>query len=178
MKTQRRDFCKHIAMTVGMGGLVASTLPPLKGQVSGPEGQVGGIYQLQAAFHRTKTTQDIDLMMSLWDVDGVLNNQGDANSPYIGFDKLKSFWLNSGSFKNRRFSLVPSFKIMIDIHGDLAWLYFECHDLGDFDLDTRAIAADTFLAGMVGNVSGSWVFKNMTAGRAFPLSATQYYFPI
>jgi hypothetical protein len=30
-------------------------------------GAVGQIYPLQAAFHRAKTTQDIDLMMSLWD---------------------------------------------------------------------------------------------------------------
>jgi hypothetical protein len=30
-------------------------------------GAVGQIYRLQAAFHRAKTTQDIDLMMSLWD---------------------------------------------------------------------------------------------------------------
>ncbi len=34
----------------------------------GPESQqVGEIYQLQAAFHRAKTTQDLDLTMSLWD---------------------------------------------------------------------------------------------------------------
>jgi hypothetical protein len=116
--------------------------------------------------------------MSLWDVNGTLNNQGDPNSPYIGFDRLKSFWLNSGSFKNRRFSLVPSFKIAIDVHGDLAWLYFECHDVGDFDLDTRSIATDTFLAGMIRKADGDWVFVNMTAGKAFPLSVTQYYFPI
>jgi TAT (twin-arginine translocation) pathway signal sequence len=174
---QRRDFFKGMAATAGMGALAESTLSPVQGQVRGTV-KVGGIYQLQAAFHRAKTTQDIDLMMALWDVDGVLNNQGDPNSPYVGFDKLKAFWLNSGSFKNRRFSLVPSFKIAIDVHGELAWLYFECHDVGDFDLDTRSIATDTFLAGMIRKVNGDWVFSNMTAGKASPLSVTQYYFPI
>jgi hypothetical protein len=176
---RRRDLFKGLAGTaVGMGGLVGSARSPVQAQVSGPESaQVGKIYQLQAAFHLAKTTQDIDLMMSLWDDDGILNNQGDPNSPYIGFDRLKSFWENSGSFTHRRFSLVPSFKLQIDVHGNEAWLYFECHDIGNFDLASRFIAGDTFLAGTVRDVAGRWVFRDMTAGRAFPLSADHYYFP-
>jgi len=173
---RRRDLVKGVAGTVvGMGGLVGSTV---EAQVSGPESaQVGQIYQLQAAFHRAKTTQDIDLMMSLWDEDGVLNVQGDPTSPYIGFDRLKSFWESSGSFKQRRFSLVPSFKIQIDVQGNQAWLYFECHDVGSFDLASRLIAADTFLAGTLRHADGKWVFLDMTAGRALPLAVDHYYFP-
>jgi ketosteroid isomerase-like protein len=72
--------------------------------------QVGEIYQLQAAFHRAKTTQDLDLMMSLWAVDAVLVNQGDSNSPYAGTDAIRAFFAGSGSFTHRRLSLVPSFK--------------------------------------------------------------------
>jgi hypothetical protein len=53
------------------------------------------------------------------------------------------------SFTHLRFSLVPSFKIQIEVHGHRAWLYFECHEVGNFDLDNRFIAADTFLAGTV-----------------------------
>ena len=144
--------------------------------MSGSDEHVGGIYQLQAAFHRAKTTQDIELMMSLWHPDGVLMVQGDANSLYSG-DRLRSFWLTSGSFTHRRFSLVPSFKIQIDAHGNRAWLYFECHDVGNFDLPDRSIAGDTFLAGTVGRLHGRWVFLEMTAGRAFPLSVDTYFFP-
>jgi hypothetical protein len=170
-------------IVVDVGGVVGSARSPLKAQVRGPESAqarrlaVGEIYELQAAFHRAKTTQDIDLMLSLWDNDGILNVQGDPNSPYTGFDRLKSFWQNSGSFTHRRFSLVPSFKTQIDVDGDEAWLYFECHDVGDFDLPTRAIAADTFLAGTLRNIDGKWVFSQMTAGKAVPLSVNHYYFP-
>lgn len=166
-----------IGAGLAIGGLVASAVSPVEAQVSGPSAKVGEIYALQAAFHRAKTTQDINLMMSLWDVNGTLNVQGDPNSPYVGFDRLKSFWQGSGSFTHRRFSLVPSFKTQIDVQGDQAWLYFECHDVGDFDLPTRSIAADTFLAGTVRKVNGTWVFGDMTAGRAFPLSIDHYYFP-
>src|SRR5438128_10206959 len=178
-KTKRRDFCTGVAgMAIGMGGVVGSVPFAAEGQVIGHESeQVGEIYQLQAAFHRAKTTQDIDLMMSLWDEDGVLNVQGDPTSPYIGFDRLKSFWESSGSFKQRRFSLVPSFKIQIDVQGNQAWLYFECHDVGSFDLASRLIAADTFLAGTLRHADGKWVFLDMTAGRAWPLAVDHYYFP-
>lgn len=57
-----------------------------------------------------------------------------------------------------------------------AWLYFECHDVGDYDQLSRAIASDTFLAGTVKNVQGKWVFWDMTAGSSSPLSADHYYF--
>ena len=139
--------------------------------------QVAEIYQLQAAFHRAKTTQDLDLMTSLWAPDGILNVQGDPNSPYVGTAALKGFWQNSGSFTHRRFSLVPSFKTQIDVHGAQAQLYFECHDIGDYELGSRFIAADTFLAGTVRNLGGNWVFSNMTAGKSAPLSVDHYYFP-
>lgn len=138
---------------------------------------IGEIYQLQAAFHRAKTNQDIDLMMSLWAPDGVLHVQGDPNSPYVGTGALRTFWLNSGSFKNHRLSLVPSFKTTIDVQGAQANLYFECHDIGNYDQPSRTIVADTFLAGTLRFEAGRWLFADMTAGKSSPLSADHYYFP-
>jgi ketosteroid isomerase-like protein len=158
-------------------GSAGSATSPPKPEEGGLASAVGEIYKLQAAFHRAKTVQDIDLMMSLWDDDATLNIQGNPNSPFIGSAQIRPFWQTSGSFTHRRFSLVPSFKTQIDVDGDEAWLYFECHDVGDYDLPDRAIAADTFLAGTVRKVHGKWVFSNMTAGKAFPLSANHYYFP-
>lgn len=178
-KVSRRDALRigGIGAALGMAGLAAPVTRRAEAQVSGPEStQAGEIYELQAAFHRAKSTQDIDLMMALWDPDGALNVQGDPNSPYIDFDRLRAFWLQSGSFTHRRFSLVPSFKTQIEVDGDQAWLYFECHDIGDYDLPTRFIASDTFLAGTVRNVAGKWVFSDMTAGKSSPLSVDHYYF--
>jgi hypothetical protein len=118
-------------------------------------------------------------MMSLWAADATLTNQGDASSPYVGADSIRSFFQGSGSFTHRRLSLVPSFKTQIDVgyNGDHAWLYFECHDVGDYDLPTRAIAADLFLAGTLRRIRGAWLFSNMTAGKSSPLSVDHYYFP-
>lgn len=158
-------------------GATALGFPGLASAADPESVQVAEIYQLQAAFHRAKTNQDLDLMMSLWAADGTLNNHGDPKSPYVGTEALLAFWKGSGSFTHPRFSLVPSFKTQIDVHGDEAWLYFECHDIGDYDLPTRYFAADLFLAGTVRNIAGSWLFYDMNAGSSFPLSRSRYYFP-
>jgi hypothetical protein len=145
-------------------------------QVSGEvTADVAKIYQLQAAFHRAKTAQDIELMMSLWDSNATLQVQGDPQSPYVGMERLRGYWLTSGSFKNRRFSLVPSFKTRITVRDSEATLYFECHDVADYDQSTRRIINDTFLAGTLRDVGGKWVFYDMRAGLAAPLSLDQYY---
>ena len=162
---------------VGLAGVVVAPASFVAAQVDGPSSPVGDIYQLQAAFHRAKTMQDIELMMSLWAEEATFHSEGDPNSPYVGSDSLRGFWLNSGSFKNHRLSLVPSFKTQITVRSDAeAWLYFECHDVADYDQPTRAIASDTFLAGTVKSVGGKWVFWDMTAGSSSPLSADHYYF--
>jgi ketosteroid isomerase-like protein len=160
-----------------MPGLARPQAPT--GGVTGPESQIGEIYELQAAFHRAKSTQDLDLMTSLWADDATLTNQGDPSSPYTGIASIRTFFEGSGSFTHRRLSLVPSFKTQISVghNGDHAWLYFECHDVGDYDLATRSIAADLFLAGIVRKVNGSWLFSDMTAGKSLPLSVDHYYFP-
>lgn len=150
----------------------------VQAQVTGPEStHVGEIYELQAAFHRAKTTQNLELMMSIWDPEGTLVVQGDPHSPYVGAEQIRAFWAGSGSFTHRRFSLVPSFKTRIEVHGDTAYLYFECHDIGDYDLPSRFIASDTFLAGTVRHIGDRWVFSQMTAGKASPLSPDHEYFP-
>jgi hypothetical protein len=177
-QVSRRRVLSASAVMTGIG--VASAAVPAAAFADDGEGlrelaAVGQVYRLQAAFHLAKSTQDIDLMMSLWDPRATLTVLDDPKSPYTGSDQLKAFWQGSGSFTHRRFSLVPSFKIQIGVHGDVASLYFECHDVGDFDLATRQIASDTFLAGTIRRARRDWVFFRMTAGPAFPLSVDHYY---
>jgi hypothetical protein len=70
---------------------------------------------------------------------------------------------------------VPSFKTRIAVRNNEASLYFECHDVADYDQPTRNIINDTYLAGTCRNVGGKWVFYDMSAGTATPLSLDQYY---
>ncbi|SRR5712692_3166111 len=164
-----------IGAAAGAVGLTFGKMNATADAASQESAQLGEIYRLQAAFHRAKTTQAIELMMSLWADGATFNMQGDANSPYVGTERLRAFWLGSGSFKNRRFSLVPSYKTQIHVTGDTATLYFECHDVGDYDLPTRAIASDSFLSGTLRRIGGEWLFWDMTAGKSSPLSVDHFY---
>lgn len=162
-----------------MLGAGALALPGLaRADVSHGSEQIGEIYELQAAFHRAKTTQDLDLMMSLWADDATFTNRSNRMT-YSGAHDIRSFWASSGSFVHQRFSLVPSYKTQIDVHGDEAFLYFECHDVGNFANGSygNTIINDSFLAGTLRNVGGSWLFANMTAGTSSPLSYDHYYYP-
>jgi hypothetical protein len=176
---ERRSFCKTLpGIAVGIGGIAAATLSPLEAEEREDDSaQKGKIYELQAAFHLAKSTQDIELMMSLWDVNASLAIPGNPNSPFVGLDSIRAFLLSTGSFTHHRLSLVPSFKIQIDIHGNEAFFYEECHDVQDFDLPSRFIASDTYLAGTLRKVEGKWLFSNMFGGSANPLSVDHYYFP-
>ena len=174
---ERRSFCKTLpGFALSVGAIVVPSL--LEAQVLGHDREeAGAIYQLQAAFHLAKSTQNIDLMMSLWDPNGSLTIPGNPASPFVGYAAIKAFLLTTGSFTHLRFSLVPSFKIKMIIRDDEAFFYEECHDVADFDQPTRSIVADTYLAGTVRKIRGKWLFSDMFGGSASPLSVDHYYFP-
>ena len=122
IKMSRRKLLRIGAAGAAFGA--ASHALPRPAYAEGPESvQVGEIYQLQADFHRAKTTQDLDLMMSLWADDAIFTNNS-TGTTYVGSEELRSFWQGSGSFTHHRFSLVPSYKTVINVHGDRAFLYF------------------------------------------------------
>jgi hypothetical protein len=193
------EFNRHDLLLKGMAGTAfgtAALVVPGLARADAPAGdpesvQVGEIYQLQAAFHRAKTlaglppnpSAGLALMMSLWADDATFTNHSSngTTTTYTNFTdpSLTSFWQNSGSFTHTRFSLVPSFKTTIQVHGNEAFLYFECHDVQSYaDPNARSIVNDTYLAGTLRNNAGNWQFFNMTAGPSSPLSYDTYYFPI
>jgi ketosteroid isomerase-like protein len=177
----RRDLLYKGAAGAALGA-AALSFPGIAKAESPESVQVAEIYQLQAAFHQAKTTQDLDLMMSLWADDATFDNRS-TGTTYVGFEQIKSFWQTSGSFTHHRFSLVPSYKTKITVHGNEAFLYFECHDIGNFadgafgDPAIKTIVNDTFLAGTLRHEGENWLFWNMTAGPSSPLSFEHYYYP-
>ena len=154
------------AAALAFPGLASAATP---GVSHGSE-QIGEIYELQAAFHRAKSHQDIDLMASLWAEDCTFNNAGTI---YRGRDAVRAFFLTTGSWSHQRISFVPSFKDQIEVSGDTAFLYFECHDV---DLASGAIVTHLYNAGTIRNVRGQWLFQDMHGGLA-PLSVDTIYYP-
>jgi ketosteroid isomerase-like protein len=182
-KITRGELLRSASAAAAVGGVTLLVPTIASADVSHDSEQIGEIYQLQAAFHRAKTTQDLDLMMSLWADDATFTNTTNGRT-YLGADDIRTFWQNSGSFTHYRFSLVPSYKTTIQVHGDHAFLYFECHDIGNFqngsfdDATVNTIVNDSYLTGTLRNLDRSWLFWNMTAGTSNPLSYNHYYAPI
>ena len=134
--------------------------------------QVEKIRELQANFHRAKTFQDINLMMSLWAEDAVFHFHGDN----VGQAAIRALFLSGGSFTNLRLSLVDAPKMQIEVHGNRAFLYFECVDLGTY-ATAPFVASVLYLAGTVRKIHDDWLFSEMWGGPATPLSPDHYYFP-
>ena len=179
-KLNRRELLHKGAAGAAVGA-VAFVVPELAWGAPADGKQLGGIYQLQAAFHNAKSHQDIEKMVSLWTNDCTLTFNG---TTYSGPDAVRSFFLNSGSFLHHRISLVPSFKdqMVVGHNGDHAFLYFECHDVA---LDSNDPAGPqgslvTHLTnyGLIKNNGGAWQFHQMHFGSAAPISVDTIYDPI
>jgi ketosteroid isomerase-like protein len=166
-----------LSTAAGLAGLVFPSASPAGAQASDPEGaKIGAIYQLQAAFHQAKSHQDIDLMMSLWASDATFSL---GDSVLSGADAIRTFFLGSGSWTHARMSFVPSFKDQIQVEGDEAYLYFECHDVALTD-ESAAAPSGTIVThltnfGTIRKVEGNWVFQAMHSGMASPLSIDTIY---
>lgn len=143
--------------------------------------QTGPVYLLQANFHRAKSHQDIDLMVSLWADDCTFTYNG---TTYTGTDAVRTFFLGSGSWKHKRLSLVPSFKDQIQFTGgflgNTGYIYFECHDVA---LDTNdpggpqgSLVSHLYNAGTLERRRGNWLFHDMHFGAA-SLSVDTLYYP-
>jgi hypothetical protein len=126
--------------------------------------QVAELYELQAAFHAAASHGgDIEAMMPLWADDGSLTV---GTTVYRGKVALRNFFANiSGAFKNNWVSLAPAFKTQIDVHGNKADIYFECH-YADPSTTPYILKSDISATGTAKKVGGKWVLWNIVAGAA------------
>ena len=172
----------------GGSGLAAPAAPDVNTQTA-------ELYRLQAAFHQAASgagvsaaakAQHLADMLALWTDDDTLvvgnttyagKGEPGTASCALGSLTLCDFFANhAGSFVLGRdwVSLAPSFKTAIDVHGNTADLYFECHY---FDVPTGTKQSDVSY-GLRGNPStgqarkghGQWLLSYAIVGFP-PLSS-------
>jgi len=122
------------------------------------------IYQLQATFHRAASTKNLDLMMSLW-YDYATLSVGD-NAGYEGKNQIRGWFATSaGAFKpeNHWVSLTAAPKIRIDVRGNQASLYFECHYV---DPATREMKTEATVNATLARIKGRWQITDAIFGSA------------
>ncbi len=152
-------------------------------------GQIAELYLLQAAFHRAASvhnpdgldTQDtldqrIADMLALWADGGSLTlntvspartfeERGEPGTASCapGSNTLCDFFTNvAGSFQpdNRFVSLAPAYKLHLELDGDKATIYFECHY---FDANTWQAKNHVNFDGTAKKVNGRWLFWQANA---------------
>lgn len=142
--------------------------------------QKAKLLQLATDFHGAFTLGDYDLMFSLWAEDAVYSNPAVT---LVGPEAIADFFTTNLGW-GRQVSLAPNYKTLIRIHGDTAYLEFECIlvDVGDLDplttsLSTLPPGAQNPAAEIVAHLTAStiavkkgerWVFQTFS-GSAGPI---------
>ncbi len=122
---------------------------------------VAALHDLQAGFHAAISGGGhIDDLMALWADDSTFTAGG---TTLHGKDEIRAFFLTTGGFTHNWVSLSPSFKTRIEVHGDWAHLYFECHFV-DWQANPQVVVTHGTFDGTAKEVHGHWLFWNVTAG--------------
>ena len=151
-----------VALQVGGVAATASTAS----NVTQRQADLYQIDQIEVKFHRATSKHDLGLMMSLWAPGAVFNIDQET---LVGKAQIKHwFATQNGAFMPAHHweSDTPSYKIRIDLHGDKASMYFECHYI---DPATGVVVAKAGVTHTLQKINGQWLITN-SAGSTATLS--------
>ena len=121
------------------------------------------IDQIEVKFHRATSKHDINLMMSLWAPGAVFNID---QQTLTGKAQIRHWFLT----ENKAFmpshhweSDTPSYKIKIDLNGDKATLYFECHYV---DPKTKTVVSSAGVTHTLQKLNGQWLIVDSSGSTA------------
>lgn len=121
------------------------------------------IDQIEVKFHRATSHHDISLMMSLWAPGAVFNID---QQTLTGKAQIRHWFLT----ENKAFmpshhweSDTPSYKIRVNLNGDKATMYFECHYI---DTKTGMVVAAAGVTHTLQKINGQWLIVNSAGSNA------------
>jgi ketosteroid isomerase-like protein len=114
------------------------------------------IDQIEKTWHKAASTQNVDLMMSLWANDATFNIGPETLD---GKQQIRTFFTTAGPFRpgNHWVSDTPSYKIRITVNGDKGTLYFECHYI---DAKTGKLMSVVGADQDVQRIDGKWLITS------------------
>jgi ketosteroid isomerase-like protein len=121
------------------------------------------ITQIEAKFHKATSTQNLNLMMSLWAPGAVFNV---SDQTLTGKAQIRHwFATENGAFQpgNHWESDTPSYKIRATVNGDKGTLYFECHYI---DPKTQKVVHFVAVQHQVQKIDDKWLITNSAATPA------------
>ncbi|HZU19928.1 MAG TPA: nuclear transport factor 2 family protein [Gaiellaceae bacterium] len=121
------------------------------------------IDQIEVKFHRATSHHDINLMMSLWAPGAVFNID---QQTLTGKAQIRHWFLTQNkAFKpaDHWESDTPSYKIRVDLNGDKATLYFECHYI---DPKTAKVVSAAGVTHTLQKINGQWLIVDSSGSTA------------
>jgi ketosteroid isomerase-like protein len=118
------------------------------------------IDEIERTWHKASSTQNVDLMMSLWAPDATFNI---GTETLTGKAQIRGFFAHkAGPFQpgNHWVSETPAYKIRTTVNGDKGTLYFECHYI---DVKTKKVAVVVGADQNVQKINGKWLITNAAA---------------
>lgn len=159
-----------LGMVVALVAPVAafSASPSSNGDATQREADLYLIDQVEVKFHRATSTHDLNLMMSLWAPGAVFNID---QQTLTGKAQIRHWFAteNKAFMPNHHWeSDTPSYKIKINLTGDKATMYFECHYI---DPKTGQVMAVAGVNHTLQKIGGKWLITD-SAGVNATLSAS------
>jgi hypothetical protein len=124
------------------------------------------IDQIERTFHEAGSTDNVNLMMTLW-APGATFNIG--SNTYTGKAQIRRFFEQNPAFQAATpwVSDTPSFKIKITQNGDKATLYMECDYI---DVKTQKVMAVVGVNHNLQRINGKWL---IVSGSGAPTVMSQ-----
>jgi uncharacterized protein (TIGR02246 family) len=129
------------------------------GQELQRQADMNAIDQIEKTWHKAASTQNVDLMMTLWAPDATFTVGG---APYVGTKQIRTFFTTAGPFLpgHHWISDTPAYKIRITLNGDKGTLYFECHYI---DVKTGKVVNIVAADQDVQKIDGKWLITSSAA---------------
>ena len=121
------------------------------------------IDQIEVKFHRATSTHNLSLMMSLWAPGAVFNID---EQTLTGKAQIRHWFAteNKAFMPNHHWeSDTPSYKIRVNLNGDKATMYFECHYI---DPKTSKVVALAGVTHTLQKINGQWLITNSAGSNA------------
>lgn len=117
------------------------------------------IDQLEVKWHRATSTQDLDLMMSIFAPNVRLGING---TTVTGKPAVRKAFAKAAPFQpqNHWESDTPAYKIRTTLHGNRGTLYFECHFI---DVATGKVVLVVGGDNDVRKINGKWLFTKLVS---------------
>lgn len=144
-----------------------ATRSSTRDDVTQREADLWQIDQVEVKFHRATSTHDLDLMMSLWAPGAVFNID---QKTLTGKKQIRHWFAteNKAFMANHNWeSDTPTYKLRINLTGDKATMYFECHYI---DPKTGTVMAVAGVNHSLQKIGGRWLITD-SAGVNATLSA-------